>query len=416
MIYLQYAILGPYMMSMSRYLGTVGLGEHIGLFYSVQGIVSILLPALVGTIADRWVPAQKLLGVGHILAAIFMLSAALYGIYTDGEISFVTLFSLYTLSVIFYMPTLALSTSAGYIILERAGMDTVRAFPSIRMFGTIGFVSTMWLVDIAGYQTSAMQFVVSAIIGFILGFYSFTLPNCPISTDTSKKTWAQSLGLDAFKLFKERKMALFFIFSMLLGISLQITNGYANPFIASFEANPLYDGTFGVKHSNILVSLSQISEAFCILLIPFFLKRYGIKRVMIIAMCAWVLRFGLFALGNPGDGVWLLLLSMLVYGLAFSLFNVSGSLFVDMETSHHIRSSAQGMFILMTSGVGATIGALGGQWLVNKYTTWQVIEVGGELKSLMVGNWHSVWIILSAYSLLVTLLFVLLFHHRHEPQ
>ena len=320
------------------------------------------------------------------------------------------------MSVIFYMPTLGLSTSAGYIILERAGMDSVRAFPSIRMFGTVGFVLTMWVIDLAGYQTSSKQFIVSGVIGFMLGLYSFMLPNCPVSTDTTDKTWVQALGLDAFKLFKRRKMAVFFIFSMLLGVSLQITNGFANPFIASFEANPLYNNTFGVRHSNILISLSQISEAFCILLIPFFLKRYGIKQVMIVAMLAWVLRFGFFGLGNPGGGVWLLILSMLVYGLAFSLFNVSGSLFVNEETPHHIRSGAQGLFILMTSGVGAIIGALGGQWVVNRFTTWQEVVIGGEAKSLLLGDWHLVWFIFAGYSLLVTILFIFLFHERNKTE
>lgn len=414
MNFLQFAVWGAYLTSMSRYLGPAGLGAHIGIFYSVQGIVSIFMPAIMGIIADRWVPAQKLLGASHLLAALFMISTGLYGLQAGPDVSFPLLFTLYTLSVAFYMPTLALSNSVAYTILERGGMDTVKAFPPIRVFGTVGFIFTMWFVDLVGYQTSSMQFVVSAVIGLMLGLYSFTLPNCPVSTDTTDKTLAQALGLDAFKLFKQRKMALFFIFSMLLGVSLQITNGFANPFIASFEANPLFANTFGVQHSNILISLSQISEALCILLIPFFLRRYGIKRVMIIAMLAWVMRFGFFGLGNPGSGVWLLVLSMLVYGVAFDFFNVSGSLFVDKETPHHIRSSAQGMFMLMTNGIGATIGTLGAQWVVNQFTSWQEVMVAGETKSLMLGEWSSVWFIFAGYALLVTILFAILFRYRHQ--
>lgn len=413
MNFLQFAVWGAYLTSMSRYLGPVGLGSHIGIFYSVQGIVSIFMPAIIGIIADRWVPAQKLLGVCHLLAALFMLSAAIYGLQSGDAVSFPVLFMLYTSSVAFYMPTLALSNSVAYSILERGGMDTVRVFPSIRVFGTIGFICTMWLVDIIGYQTSAMQFVVSAVIGLLLGAYAFTLPNCPISTDTKDKSLFQALGLDAFKLFKQRKMALFFIFSMFLGVSLQITNGFANPFIASFEANPLYAGTFGVQHANMLISLSQISEALCILLIPFFLKRYGIKNVMLIAMFAWVLRFGFFGLGNPGNGILLLIFSMLVYGVAFDFFNVSGSLFVDKETPHHIRASAQGMFMLMTNGIGATVGTLGAQWVVNKFTTWQDVVVNGQTKSLMIGDWQSVWFIFAGYALLIALLFALVFRYKH---
>jgi len=413
MNFLQFAVWGAYLTSMSRYLGPAGLGSHIGIFYSVQGIVSIFMPAVMGIIADRWVPAQKLLGICHLLAAAFMLAAGLYGLNTGTGVSFPVIFTLYTLSVAFYMPTLALSNSVAYTILERGGMDTVKAFPPIRVFGTVGFICTMWLVDVIGYQTSAMQFVVSAIIGLVLGVYAFTLPNCPVSTDTKDKTLFQALGLDAFKLFKQRKMALFFIFSMFLGVSLQITNGFANPFIASFEALPQYANTFGVQHSNILISLSQISEAFCILLIPFFMKRYGIKNVMLIAMFAWVLRFGLFGLGNPGNGVWLLILSMLVYGVAFDFFNVSGSLFVDKETPHHIRASAQGMFMLMTNGIGATVGTLGAQWVVNQFTHWQDVVVNGQTKSLMVGDWQSVWFIFAAYALLIAILFAALFRYKH---
>ena len=414
MNFLQFAVWGAYLTSMSRYLGPAGMGLHIGIFYSVQGIVSIFMPAIMGIIADRWVPAQKLLGVSHLLAAAFMLAAGLYGLQAGTEVSFSIFFTLYTLSVAFYMPTLALSNSVAYTILERGGMETVKAFPPIRVFGTIGFICTMWLVDVIGFQTSSMQFVVSAAIGLILGAYAFTLPNCPVSTDTKDKTLFEALGLDAFRLFKQRKMALFFIFSMFLGVSLQITNGFANPFIASFEALPQYANTFGVKHANILISLSQISEALCILLIPFFLKRYGIKNVMLIAMFAWVLRFGFFGLGNPGNGVWLLIFSMLVYGVAFDFFNVSGSLFVDKETPHHLRASAQGMFMLMTNGIGATIGTLGAQWVVNQYTTWQDALVNGQTKSLMLGDWQSVWFIFAGYALLITLLFAMLFRYKHK--
>ncbi len=414
MNFLQFAVWGAYLTSMSRYLGPAGMGSHIGIFYSVQGIVSIFMPAIMGIIADRWVPAQKLLGASHLLAAAFMLATGLYGLQAGTEVSFSLFFTLYTLSVAFYMPTLALSNSVAYTILEKGGMDTVKAFPPIRVFGTIGFICTMWLVDVIGFQTSAMQFVVSAVIGLILGAYAFTLPNCPVSTDTKDKTLFEALGLDAFRLFKQRKMALFFIFSMFLGVSLQITNGFANPFIASFEALPQYANTFGVQHANILISLSQISEALCILLIPFFLKRYGIKNVMLIAMFAWVLRFGFFGLGNPGNGVWLLIFSMLVYGVAFDFFNVSGSLFVDKETPHHLRASAQGMFMLMTNGIGATIGTLGAQWVVNQYTNWQDVLVNGQTKSLMLGDWQSVWFIFAGYALLITLLFALLFRYKHK--
>lgn len=415
MNFLQFAVWGAYLTSMSRYLGPAGLGEHIGIFYSVQGIVSIFMPALIGIIADRWIPAQKMLGICHLLSAIFMMSVGIYGLSADSVISFPIIFTLYTLSVAFYMPTLALSNSVAYNILNQFDYDTVNEFPSIRVFGTIGFIISMWVVDLLGFQDTAMQFVISGGIGLLLGLYAFTLPNClpNVFKQNGKKSFGKALGFDAFKLFKQKKMAIFFIFSMFLGVSLQITNGFANPFIASFESFPKYANTFGVNHSNILISLSQVSETLCILLIPFFLKKYGIKIVMLIAMFAWVLRFALFGFGNPGNGVWLLILSMLVYGVAFDFFNISGSLFVDKETKPEIRSSAQGLFMLMTNGIGATIGTLAAQAVVNEFCKWTDVTIGSQTKSMLIGDWSSVWYIFAAYALVVALLFAILFKNKY---
>ncbi len=413
MNFLQFAIWGAYLTSMSRYLGPAGLGGSIGLFYSVQGIVSLFMPALLGIIADRWVQAQKLLGISHCLAALFMAAAGIYGLQAGTNVSFSIFFTLYTLSVAFYMPTIALSNSVAYNILTQYGYDTVKSFPPIRVFGTIGFICSMWITDLLGFQTSSMQFVFSACLGIILGIYAFSLPQCK-TNDVEKKTMVEALGLNAFRLFKQKKMAIFFIFSMLLGVSLQITNGFANPFIASFEASPEFVHTFGVQHSNMLISLSQISETLCILLIPFFLKRFGIKTVMLMSMFAWVFRFGLFGVGNPGSGVWLLILSMIVYGIAFDFFNISGSLFVDKETDPSIRSSAQGLFMLMTNGIGATVGTLSAQWVVNRFCSWQNVMVGTETKSLLIGDWTSVWFIFAGYALIVGILFAILFKYKHN--
>lgn len=414
MNFLQLAVWGAYLTSMSRYLGPAGLGNHIGIFYSVQGIVSIFMPALIGIIADRLIPAQKLLGLCHLLAGIFMLAAGWYGLNAGSELSFSVLFTLYTFSVAFYMPTLALSNSVAFSVLEQNNMETIKDFPPIRVFGTIGFICSMWIVDLLGLQTSSMQFMVSGGIGILLALYALTLPNCPINKNVEKKTFVEAFGLNAFKLFKQKKMAIFFIFSMFLGISLQITNGFANPFISSFEAIAEYANTFGVQHSNILISLSQISETLCILLIPFFLRKYGIKKVMLIAMTAWVLRFGFFAIGNPGNGIWLFVLSMLVYGVAFDFFNISGSLFVNKETSPSIRSSAQGLFMLMTNGIGATIGTLVAQAVVNQFCSWENVMVGTQEKSLLIGDWTTVWLIFAAYSLVITIAFMLIFKYKHE--
>lgn len=408
MNFLQFAVWGAYLTSMGRYLGGAGLGDVIGWFYAMQGIVSLFMPAVMGIVADRWVPAQRLLGYCHLLSGLLMIAAGVYGLASGiTGVEFAPLFALYSLSVAFYMPTLGLANSVAYTALDRVHLDSVKAFPPIRTFGTIGFICSMWVVDLTGFQDTAMQFVVSGLLGLLLFAYSFTLPPCPVTSGGRNKSFAEALGLKAFTLFKRRKIALFFIFSVLLGASLQITNGYANPFLDSFKSVPEYADTFGVQHSNILISLSQASEALCILMIPFFLKRYGIKTVMLIAMVAWVLRFGLFGLGDPGDGVWMFVLSMLVYGVAFDFFNISGSLFIDKETTTSMRSSAQGIFILMTNGVGATVGTLGAQAVVNSY-----IDMDSSLPQNE--QWSHVWFIFAAYALVVAIAFAVLFRYKHD--
>ena len=409
MNFLQFAVWGSYLTSMGSYLAGVGMASNIGIFYAVQGIVSIFMPAIVGIIADRWVQAQRMLGSCHLLAAIFMASAGYYAMSAGESVEFSTLFSLYTASVAFYMPTLALSYSVAYSALERAGYDTVKAYPPIRVWGTVGFICSMLVCDFAGFQTSYLQFMQCAVLGVVLGLYSMTLPECPVGGKSERKGFVEAFGLEAFKLFKKRQMAMFFIFSMLLGISLQITNSFANPFISSYKEVAEFASTFGANHANALISLSQVSETLCILLIPFCLKHFGIKRVMMIAMFAWVLRFGLFGLGNPGGGVWMFILSMIVYGVAFDFFNISGSLYVNEQTDEKIRSSAQGLFIIMTNGIGATIGTLGAQAIVNHFV------YNGSEGVAMIEGWQTSWLIFAAYALVVMVLFTVLFKYEYRP-
>jgi nucleoside transporter len=379
------------------------MGSDIGWFYSVQGIVSIFMPALIGIIADRWVPAQRMLSFCHAVAAVFMGITGYIGMTKGTEVVFGDLFWTYTISVAFYMPTLALSNSVSYSVLNQAGLDTVKAFPPIRVFGTVGFIVSMWIVDLTGFQNDYSQFFASAVWGVLLAAYSLTLPNCPVDKSAEKKSLASAFGLDAFKLFGQRRMALFFIFSMLLGAALQVSNGYANMFISGFGGIEKYAGTFAVEHTNMLISLSQISETLCILLIPFFLRKFGIKIVMLIAMLGWVFRFGFFAMGDPAmPGVLLFVLSMIVYGVAFDFFNVSGSLFVDKETPENMRSSAQGLFMLMTNGLGASIGVIAAQEVVNHFTANQTNFAG----------WTSAWYIFAGYALVIAVLFAVVFKEK----
>lgn len=410
MNFLEFAVWGAYLTSMGRFLGDVGMGSNIGYFYSIQGVVSIFMPAIMGVIADRWIQAQKMLGICHLLAGAFMVVLAQYCIVQGWEhLNPLTVFALYSISVAFYMPTIALSNSVAFNALQEAGMDTVKDFPPIRVFGTIGFIASMWFVDIMGFEVSEMQFMTSGVIGILLFLYCLTLPKCPTSKSIEKRSVIDILGLNAFSLFRQKKMALFFLFSMMLGVSLQITNGFANPFISSFASMPEYADTFGVKHTNILLSLSQISETCCIMLIPFFMKRFGIKNVMLIAMVAWVLRFALFGFGNPGTGVWMFVLSMLVYGVAFDFFNISGAFFVDMNTNKNIRSSAQGLFMLMTNGIGATFGTIIAQKIVNTFT---YSKDFGEY-AYIVGDWSTCWLIFAAYALVVAVAFAVVFKYKN---
>lgn len=413
MNFLEFAVWGAYLVSLGIYLAGAGLGDKIYWFYTVQGIVSIFMPAVVGIIADRWVQAQKMLSLCHLIAGLFMGAAGAYCLFAGDNIEFAPLFTLYTISVAFYMPTIGLANSVAYTALNKAGLDTVAHFPPIRVFGTIGFIASMLLtnflpIDGVSMQKTFFQLFSSGILGLILAAYALTMPACPVNKGGSTSI-SEALGLKAFALFKQRKMAIFFIFSMLLGVSLQITNSYGSTFINAFEQVSQYADSWVAQNATALISLSQISETLCILLIPFCLKRFGIKGVMLIAMLGWVLRFGFFGLGNPEmPGVLLFILSCVVYGVAFDFFNISGSLYVDQQTGKEIRSSAQGLFMLMTNGVGATIGTLVAGQIVNRYVYSRPAEA-------QIDGWQTSWYIFAAYALVVTVLFWLIFRDSSTP-
>lgn len=399
MNFLQYAIWGSWLISLGAYLGG-GLdfsGLQIGSFFATMGIASLFMPAVMGIIADRWIPAQKLLGMCHFISACFLVAAAT-------QTQYGPLYTLMLLSVMFYMPTIALSNSVAYNALDLAKLEAVKAFPPIRVWGTVGFICAMWFVDIIHIgdlpiKLTAGQLYVSAALSCMLAVYSFTLPNCSIvARSTVKQSWVDTFGLRAFALFKEKRMAIFFIFSMLLGASLQITNAFGDSYIQSFGEQAQYANSVIVKHSVILLSLSQMSETLCILLIPFFLKRFGIKKVMLISMFAWVLRFGFFGIGNPGSGASFLVLSMIVYGVAFDFFNISGSLFVEKEAGREFRSSAQGVFMIMTNGFGAFMGSYAAGVIVDLY------------------KWPNSWFIFAGYSLVVAVVFAIVFKYKHDPK
>lgn len=386
------------------------MGPQIKWFFAMQGIVSIFMPALTGIVADKYIQAQKVLSLCHGFAGAFMVSAGLYCRTAGTAIAFGPLFALYSLSVAFFMPTIALCNTVAYNALSKAGQDPVKAYPPIRVFGTVGFIISMlctnW-VKIGGVamQDSYNQLISSGILSFILCGYAITMPECPVNK-TANSSIADALNLKAFKLFKDPQFAIFFIFSMLLGASLQITNGYANTFLGSFGSDPALAGTFAVKNSNALLAISQASETLCILMIPFFMKKLGIKKVMLISMFAWTLRFGFFGLGQPDmPGVILFILSCIVYGVAFDFFNISGSLYVDQNASQDIKASAQGMFMLMTNGLGATFGTLAAGAIVDAL-----------VYNAATPSWSKAWYVFAAYSFVVGIIFMLIFKDPSKKQ
>ncbi|MBQ8157849.1 MAG: MFS transporter [Prevotella sp.] len=422
MNFLEFAVWGAYLTCMGNYLGVAGLGEQIAWFYAIQGIVSIFMPTLMGIVADKYIQPQRALGLCHLLAGAAMLVCwwmgmqAGFGQELENKSAFI---AMYSLSVAFFMPTIALSNTVAFSILKKNGYDTVKDFPPIRVLGTVGFIATMWFVNCAfiddsgmgftlgdnahKFQYTYMQFFVSGLLSLVLFAYCLTLPECRLDKKEGKVSLVESLGLNAFKLFKRRQMALFFIFSALLGMCLQVTNGFAGPFLTSFKGIPEYADTFAANNATLLTSISQISEACCILLIPFFLKRFGIKVVMLMSLFAWVFRFGFFGIGDPAmPGVIFFILSCIVYGVAFDFFNVSGGIFVDQECDPSIKASAQGLFMMMTNGLGATVGTLVAGEVVNSYCSWQ----GGYLQ----GEWQTCWFIFAAFALIVGIAFALVFN------
>ncbi|MDQ2769841.1 MAG: nucleoside permease [Bacteroidota bacterium] len=400
--FLQFFIWGSWLLTIGAYWfqNKHWSGAQFGAIFSTMGIAAIFMPSLMGIVADKWVNAEKLYGVLHILGGIVLCTVPM--VKDPG-----TMFWVMLLNMIFYMPTLALSIAVSYSVLKKEGYDVQTAYPPIRVWGTIGFIVALWTVSLLGIETSASQFYVAAGAAFVLGLYSFTLPACPPQLKASEgKSLTNALGLKSFLLFRDPKMATFFLFTLLLGAALQLTNAYGDTFLHDFGGVAAYKDTLAVKYPAIIMSISQISETLFILAIPFFLRRFGIKQVMLFSMLAWVLRFGLFAFGNPGPGLWMIVLSCIVYGMAFDFFNISGSLFVETQTAPEIRASAQGLFMMMTNGFGAVLGSSISGLVIQHYFT---LADGTK-------DWHGIWLTFAAYSLVIAALFVVFFRHQHTVQ
>ena len=402
MSFLQFFVWGAWLITIGTYCinGKGWSFPQFGAIFSTLALSSLIMPAITGIIADRWVNAERLYGVLHVLYGCILFFVP--GVNNPDGLYY------YILSAMLcYMPTISLSNAIAYTILKNNQYDVVKVFPPIRVWGTIGFIAAMWVTNLSGSKDNGNQFYIAAVAAILLGVYSFFLPQCPPARSISKTaSFAEQLGLHAFKLFTNYKMALFFVFSMFLGAALQLTNMYGDAYLDSFKGIAKYTDSLVVKYSTIIMSISQISETLFILTIPYFLKRFGIKNVMLFSLIAWVLRFGLFAFGDPAEGLWMIILSCVVYGMAFDFFNISGSLFVETSTDTSIRSSAQGLFMMMTNGVGAYLGTIGSSWAIDRFFKLENNQT----------NWQGAWLSFASYSLIVAVLFAVLFKHKHQQE
>ena len=400
MSFMQYFIWGSWLVTLGSYMiNTLHFtGSDVGMVYSSKGLAAIVMPSLVGIIADKWLRADRAYMICHLICA----AALCYAAHINEP---VLMFWVMLINAMAFMPTIALSNTISYSCLEQAGLDTVTHFPPVRVYGTVGFIVAMWTISLMGVELSNVQLYIAAGSSLVLALYSMTLPKIPVVQNKTSATLISKLGLDAFVLFKQPRMAVFFLFAMLLGAVLQITNTFGSPFLHDFARSPEFADSFIVRYPSILLSVSQMSEVFFILTIPYFLKRFGIKTVMMMSMIAWMLRFGLFAFGEPsGMGFALLMLSMIVYGCAFDFFNISGSVFVEQEVSSDIRASAQGLFMTMVNGVGAYLGAILSGMAVDFFS------VDG------VKDWQTIWLVFASYALMLAVIFWFSFPYRHIPE
>lgn len=398
--FLQFFIWGSWLISLGGYL-SYGLsvpatGAQIGTIFATSGLSALLTPGIIGIIADKWMNSERLLGICHLLGAIALSMASRATTYEQ-------LFPWMLFNALVFMPTISLSVSVCYSLLAKERLDPVKAFPPIRIWGTVGFITALFIVDISGWKMSANQLLLASVSALVLSMYSFSLPASP-PMKTKSKNLKSAFGLDAWVLFKKKHMTVFFIFSVLLGVCLQITNSFSSSFILGFANTEIYGSqyldSFAVKHSNIFLSIAQIAEALFILAIPFFMKKYGIKNVLLLSLTAWFLRFTFLGFGNPAEKMIVWVLSMIIYGMAFDFFHLAASLFVEKEAPQTIRASSQGWLMMLSGGVGSMIGNIGAGHVVDYYTKNGITD------------WPATWYSFALYVLVVGILFAVFFQYK----
>lgn len=395
---LQYFILGCWILTIGAYWFQTRQwpGTEFGAIFSTIGIASLFMPALAGIVADRWINAEKLYAAFHLGGALTLFVMPQVASPTQ-------MFWVMLLNMVFYTPTISLSVAVSYSAMQAAGMDVVRDYPPIRVWGTVGFIIALWVVSLSGLETSATQFLIASAASLALAVYSLTLPKCPPLAKSISGDWVSNLGLRGFTLLKDSNMAIFFLFIMLLGAALQLSSAYGDTFLHDFRAIDEFRQAFAVRHPAVILSISQISEVLFILVIPFVMRRFGIKTVVLVSMLAWALRFALFAYGDPAGGLWMIVLSCVIYGIAFNFFHISGSLFIETAVEPSMRASAQGLFFTMSNGFGALFGSLAGGIVIDQY-----FVVNGSF------DWHGIWLAFAGFAAMTAVLFGMLF--RSPPE
>ena len=432
--FLQFAVWGCYLSCFGQLLGSGGLGTDIQWFYAAVGIVSLVTPPLMGHLADSFIPSVRLLGVCHLCASVFMCGAWIYTS-LHPHFSFWPLFLIYLGFLAFYMPTMALSNTTTFALLKTRGLRPVDRFPVIRVWGTLGFVAAMWFVNSAylydgtfgftlndqtaespfRFQYSPMQLFTSSVLGLITSLYTLTLPAIRVPNPGKSSSISDIFGFKAFKLFKLADVRVFLIFAVFTGVCLQISNGYAIPFINHFMAIEEYAGSLAACNATLLFSLSQISEAAFILMTGIAMKRIGFRYVIFIALLAWCLRFFFLGIGNPGEGLVWLVLSMIIYGVAFNFFNIAGHIYMDQKSDKTTHGFGQGLLMMMGNGIGATAGMIAAGAIVNNYCHWEFIQSpSGNMMRLFMGDWLTPWLIFSIYALVIGLLFLTFYRSSRE--
>ncbi len=431
--FLQFGVWGSYLSSFGQLLGKGGLGGDIAWFYAAVGLLALLTPALAGHIADATRKPARILGICHLCAALAMTCCWAYCLGHD-KFEFWPMFLPYIAFLAFYMPTIALANTTTFSILHSHGIRPVDAFPSIRIWGTVGFVFAMWFVNCAWYddgafgitfsdadvharmrfQYNSMQLLCSAALGLVTAALTLLLPSSESESGGVKSAQSKSVasifGLKAFSLFKIPDVRTFLIFMMFMGVCLQISNGYAVPFINHFMGIPEYAGNFIASNGTLLFSLSQISEACCMLLVGKAIKRLGIRIVVTLAMAAWCLRFVFLGIGNPGAGMIFLILSMIVYGIAFNFLTIASHLYMESRCSGDNKGFGQGLVMMMTNGIGATCGIVGAGAIINAFCDWEMVKLpSGNMMRLFMGQWEWAWLIFGAYAAVIGILFVCIF-------